>query len=441
VTPDQPLRLKQHAQLIGNHNTATLLGNDGNPSSHQHGNTHISIAAQSPLRQQCASPTKTANIRVRRSDYGTTLLQSPARAGYASRMRQMFTEAGGNHASQVTGNELYPQLANVSRKASPPLIRSPTQIMVPRATIGGSTGHCVESLRLSAVLPTALLSRDEAQPAVHDLSEHSSGSWSNDSGYLVTQLRSRDFSFTVPPNERIHTWLLDVPNEARDLASEDNVEANVSLEQSAEGISLVLGTMYRDEDGLFSDPCELDTCQTQGPGLQATRNDTFMCSSEARYPPAPSRQNRQRAGAVATDSDELTRSNAFEVGRRFALDHNAHIHTPTMQQNPHTPHHSEHDSSMQSHTTQSQILEEGGIQLSPLSPNVCVERGPSRYHSPRKPRDTNRIATPGKAQASSHFHSPGVKENIVLGQQGAACIANPVAPRSNRLGTRFRRPP
>jgi hypothetical protein len=33
-----------------------------------------------------------------------------------------------------------------------------------------------------------------------------------------------------------------------------------------------------------------------------------------------------------------------------------------------------------------QLLEEGGIQPSPLSPNVCVERGPARYHSNRKPQ-------------------------------------------------------
>jgi hypothetical protein len=433
VTPDQTLHSKQNVQPTGYHNTTTLPDSSSHPSSREHGNTKNLVAAPCPSRQQFASPTKTANIRVRRSDYGTTLLQSPARAGYAHRMRQMFEEAGRNHESQLTGNELYPQLANVSRKASPPPIGSPIRSIVPRAIIRGSMEYCLESLCLPAAFPTAVPLKDEAQPAIYDLSERSSGSWSNDSGYLITQPRSRDCSFTVPPNERIYAWLLDVPDEAGDLAN-DNVETDAALEQSGGGVSLLRSTVDRDQDGLL-------TSQTHRPGLQSTLKDPFVCNTEARHPQAPSQRDRQRSRVFATDVGDHTQRNASsEVCKRLDHDHDADVRTPTMQQHSYVPRYREHTWSMQSHATESHILEEGSIQLSPLSPNVCVERGPSRYHSPRKPRDKNKIATPSRFDAPTQFQPPMLKENVVLGQQGAACIASPLAPRSNRLGTRFRRP-
>lgn len=39
---------------------------------------------------------------------------------------------------------------------------------------------------------------------------------------------------------------------------------------------------------------------------------------------------------------------------------------------------------------------EGGCELKPLSPNVCLERGPSRYHSAQRARSTPPTTTPTK---------------------------------------------
>jgi hypothetical protein len=440
VTPDQISRSNHHVQPVGHHNTVALASKDDGPTNGKQSNTHILIAARSPSRQQRASPNKTANIRVRRSDYGTTLLQSPARAGYASRMRQLFEEAGRNHEFQPTGNELYPQLANVSRKASPPPIRSPLRGTVPRGTMGGSTEYRLESLCLSTALPIAVPSKVEAQQITHDLSERSSGSWSNDSGYLITQPLGRDCSFTVPPNERIYTWLLDVPDEQGDLAK-DGIEVDASLEQPGGGINILQEICETDEDGLLSASSNSETSPIQMPGLQSTLNDPFVCNNEGAHPQAPTRRAPHRIEPFATDIEDHTRRNACEVRKRLDFDHSAAPHTPTLQQRSHaSPLFPVHTPSTRSHATESQALEEGSIQLSPLSPNVCIERGPSRYHSPRRSRDANNLVTPSKVHLVTRFQSPQLKENVGLRREGGACVASPLAPRSNRTGTRFRHP-
>jgi hypothetical protein len=87
-----------------------------------------------------------------------------------------------------------------------------------------------------------------------------------------------------------------------------------------------------------------------------------------------------------------------------------------------------------------EAIEEGGVQLSPLSPNVCIERGPSRYHSPRNLHDASDAVTPSKHRPTSLFQSPQLKENVVLQSYDFNETNGPHTSRTNRLETRFRRP-
>jgi hypothetical protein len=345
---------------------------------------------QGSSTHQGASPTKTANIRVRRSNHGSTLLQSPARAGYASRMRQMFEEAG-------RSSTLYSQLPNISRKVSSPSIRSPVQNgIVQQATTSASTKYRLESLCLSMTLPLHVPSRGRTQPKIRHPSERSSGSWSDDSGYIVTQPRERICSLNVPLNERIHTWLVDVPDREGEFPEND-------FEMTAPcWLSLACSSEWHDE--ATSTPCEsfeknqseacptstdLEASRTQMPGLQSVLNDPLVCKNKAQRSQAPTRSHMQGDLPAVAHIEDCTRKCTSSVCKQHNFDDVNQFHTPTLKHQLDTsPQHHGYSSRTPVYPDEAHDLEEGGIKLSPLSPNVCIERGPSRYHSNRKPVNT-----------------------------------------------------
>jgi hypothetical protein len=194
-------------------NDATRLGSGIRPEVYPSGG--IGLREVDGL----GSPTRTANIRVRRSNYGSKLLQSPARPGYASRMRQLFEDAGSDHQEQRKNIAiLYPQLPNISRKAAPSLTNN--TVVVQRANTQASSGYRPESLCLSTNLPVAVSSI--SAPHV-SLIHPSSGSWSDDSGYIVTT-RARSGGCTIEPTERVRNWLLELPNPDEDAGTVDTSE-------------------------------------------------------------------------------------------------------------------------------------------------------------------------------------------------------------------------
>ncbi|CAN9293970.1 unnamed protein product [Alternaria alternata] len=79
------------------------------------------------------------------------------------------------------------------------------------------------------------------------------------------------------------------------------------------------------------------------------------------------------------------------------------------------------------------IFEDGGVQLSPLSPNVCIERGPTRYHSAR--------TSPIKERRAMRYNENRDEDGgIGLAQTEAGVQDSPLAPCKIGAGTRFQHP-
>lgn len=343
--------------------------------------------------QHLASPTRTANVRIRRSNYGcSTLSYSPARAGYATRMRQLFEEAGRVDDSP----KLYPQLPNISRKASASPSRRPLGQL--STTL---PSYRPESLCLATSLPIAEPSVSDAQASLLHPSERSSGSWSDDSGYIVTNSRGRRCSFSVPPKERIYTWLSDIS---------DYEGSHVGVEEQ---------------------PASIQGQQHQNPAdslhvlleSQVASDDPFVTHDDETTPGVPSQLHLPQE---KTHSFHIPR-HVSDVCQRLDLDLQNDTESSTPMITTKTLH------------SESVHLEEGGVQLSPLSPNVCLERGPSRHHSTRQSSDSNIINTPCKDRLYKSFQPGGLKENVVLKQEGVVLTGSPLTARKNILGTRFRR--
>jgi hypothetical protein len=303
------------------------------------------------------SPTRAANIRVRRS---LKLLQSTARAGYTIRMRQIFEDAGNDYPEQQNDTAvLYPQLPNISRKAAPSPLKSPNRNgAAHQATVHASPTYRPESLCLSTKLSLAVPAAGTPHASLLYLSERSSGSWSDDSGYIVTT-RSRSCSPVVPLNERIHTWLLELPDREMSPAQNDTEEK----QQLASDASRCYDT-----------------------------NDPIVCGTSI--------DNNQEPSPFVEDpfvynGNTPSRFELHENGRTAAvLDcRSVRIISDSVEN--------------------SKPLEEVGVQVSPLSPNVCVERGPSRYHSTRKSFETSNVATPSETRFMPTFQAPQLKENVV----------------------------
>jgi hypothetical protein len=336
--------------------------------------THDSTTGRSWSAQQLYSPTTAANIRVRRSTRDSTLLLSPARAGYATRMRQIFEDVGRDQGElQITSRTLYPQLANISRKALPSPPSPP-----PKST-HNSSKYRLESLCLSTNLPSVVASVGQARASLTHQSQRSSGSWSDDSGYILTNSsHTRCSSFTLTPDERIRIWLYELPEWKTGIADADWRMESV-LEQDAKGLSSRGG---RDEMHTFT------SGQTDPFEPKARDYDTNFI-----LPGHGSSEN------VAGDCNQM----GLNPFNRF--------HTPSPKAR-----------------TDPQLLEEGGIQLSPLNPNVCIERGPARYHSNRKPRE---VAMIGARGSPILFRATRLKENVVLKNEGNSNCGSPLKPWGN----------
>jgi hypothetical protein len=330
------------------------------------------------------SPTRTANTRVRRSNYCSKLLQSPARPGYASRMRQLFEDAGSDNQEQRKNIAiLYPQLPNISRKAAP----APTNntVVVQQANTQASPRYCPESLCLSTNLPVAV--SPIGAPHV-SLIHPSSGSWSDDSGYVVTT-RARSGSCTIEPTERVRTWLLELPNPDEDAGTVDTTEeeqlAMIHFQQPDEEVATL--------DGLSQEEDAKSSSSMRGPFV--CDHDALSCLEEL-----GNRSVTERIGYRVL-------RNISDVCKPLNLDHLIQIDKPTLIDAVSTSPKDRGDVRVtREWCNENEALEEGGVQLSPLSPNVCIERGPSQYHSPRKLHDASDAGTTSKHCPTLLFQLP-----------------------------------
>lgn len=361
--------------------------------SRQHTDTFETGSADRWSTPHLGSPARTANVGVRRSHYGSMLSQSPARAGYATRMRQLFEEAG---RIDRDSPRLYPQLPNISRKAS----TSPSK-RIPIHQSTASTSYRPESLCLAPSLPEADPALSDVQASLLYPSERSSGSWSDDSGYIVTSARGQRCSFSVPPRERIYSWLREVSD------SENCVAVCVAEDQNGAGSM---------------------------PEICVDTEDPFVSRVDERQSIDPQR-HRQQFKAYQSFAPR----HVSDVCKRLGLDAQDDPYASPPSPAAYTPLPKKQISAANMSTRNEDIdLEEGGIQLSPLSPNVCLERGPSRHHSKHKLREASTIRTPCKDRTHEPFRPASLKENVVLRRDGIDLNGSPVTARKVVLGTRFR---
>jgi hypothetical protein len=336
-----------------------------------------------------ASATRIANTRIRRSYHDSTLLQSPARPGHAARMRQIFEDASREHQTlqHNTDDTLYPQLPNISRKASPQEHSSRQYQHQPlrNSTLCRPESLCMATNSLQIVPQQAQMHRSP-------VSEDTSESWSDDLGYFVSGSLNQSSTLAVTPQERIAAWLTHVEDGA-DAGGNEN------------------GTRCDCGESPHVGPSEVD----DGDDLTSTKSlsEQHMHISQTRTPiehvPDPFLQ-------------DISSSNPFLfpiTGQSMPLPPRTNIlpdTASTVMIRAHRP-----------CTIQRVVPDQGGIQLSPLSPNVCIERGPARYHSTRR---HDHDQTPTKKRS---------KENAVVrstcgrgSEEGSPCKVG--------VGTRFQHP-
>ncbi|KAF1913741.1 hypothetical protein BDU57DRAFT_320822 [Ampelomyces quisqualis] len=400
---------------------------------HLHGAGEVTTALHNWSGQQPESPTRTANIRIRRSRYGSALLQSPARAGHTACMQQIFEAVGhSQHELHSTPTALYPQLPNISRKALPTLDRSPdaSVALQPKATCP-SKKYYPKSLCLSTNLSRVVASASEAHASLTHTSNRSSGSWSDDSGYIATNLRARGHSFNM--DERIHDWL-------RALSGPESQDSKGLNEQcpstpDEHHVLVHIGRTGRSQAGSSQ---SRHVHQEKGL-VMAELSDPFVCDIDGRHLTTASSSDVQGHGTMAIGHANVTKKPMSHVSNRQSA---IPLHGSCIRMSRSVLKHSPPRSFFVGKTDTSplghEVLDEGGVQLSPLTPDVCTERGPSRYHN-RNLKKTCNTKTPSRARPTMTFQAPLLKENDFLKELGSYKSDDLFTPSGSRTGTRFRR--
>jgi hypothetical protein len=408
VTPNQRLRSIRSSRLLRissaqpspdggillgpSENTHTFSATDGILTSNGPSQVIATPSMGSDADPWIASPSKLANIRIRRCHNGSSLLQSPARAGHTARMKQIFEEAGREqHTPQVDKGVLYPQLPNISRKASPPPEHS--QHHTPHS----SPIRRPESLCMSNISPTRRpeslcmstspfrIVSQQPQGDRFSVSEQSSESWSDDSGYFVASSRNQTANLTVCAIERITDWLVSVAASKSEEGLVDPIgDERCDSRQSLQYAHSELDDYFSTKDFEHLPPPFFENYKSCPP-LPPMSQDPFV--RDENVTSGPSLFNRRQIprpfpttnSLAATSSTVIIRPHPSPIKR-----HNSAFNTLPL------------DSTPQRSPSKNLILEEGGVQLSPLSPNVCIERGPSRYHSAHRRSNADHTGTPTK---------------------------------------------
>ncbi|KAI1679527.1 hypothetical protein KJE20_10167 [Pyrenophora tritici-repentis] len=297
----------------------------------------------------------------------------------------------GNQTPQPNRDTLYPQLPNISRKASsPPEHNATGERQTPHSPIRRPESLCMSTNSF----------RYRLHAECTAVSEASSESWSDDSGYFIAGSRARSSSVAVPPVERISDWLLNVSPSEVEHTTEVAEHQIDSLTPSPEPLP------WENHD---------DTLQSH------TSHPKRATTSS---PPDP---------FVEEDKHKLKRHSLFNSDKRVVLDNL--IATP--------PHHStvtirslSHNPPISPQPTRTLLDDDGGVQLSPLSPNVCIERGPARHHSAHR---NEPLSSPVQDRHPAHIRRLRFEENRPTG-----LTLDPPRGRKNTLaackigvGTRF----
>ncbi|KAF5850648.1 hypothetical protein GGP41_010302 [Bipolaris sorokiniana] len=323
-------------------------------------------------RPRPVSPLGLANVRIRRSHHGSRLLQSPARAGHAARMRQLFEDASHEQQTLQPAHLPYPQLPNISAKASSPLARC--------GHVHNHSQQATSPVRRleSLCIPTTLL--PSPRPGFAKTSQQSSESWSDDSGYLIPGSRSK-------PN----------PKSIRASVLDDHISKWLT------GVSTPNG---------------------HEPYAKPPQPNTY---SRPQFCQRSSSNFSETASRSGQEALEAPSANTVTIRDVFHTRTESTIH-------PTTPLHS------RPRDANNQVLSpDPDLELSPLSPNVCIERGPSRYHSSR---NLHSAASPTKSLYVSSKENATPPNDITShhAQRGSSGGGAQESPCKIGIGTRFQHP-
>ncbi|ENI09758.1 hypothetical protein COCC4DRAFT_36145 [Bipolaris maydis ATCC 48331] len=321
-------------------------------------------------RPRPVSPLGPANVRIRRSHRRSPLLHSPARAGHAARMRQLFEDASREQQTLQPAHVPYPQLPNISAKASSPLAR-------PGHVHSHSQQATSPVRRLESLcIPTTLL--PGPQPGFAKTSQQSSESWSDDSGYLIPGSRTKPSPKSIRASvldDRISKWLTGV-------STPNGHEPYAKLPQ-----------------------------RSTHPRPQ------FCQRSSSNFSETASRSGRETLEAPLADT--VTIRHVFHTRTEPTM------HPATLLRS--CPRAANHQA----------LFPDPDLQLSPLSPNVCIERGPSRYHSSRNLRTA---ASPIKSPHVSKENAASTNTLPHHAQRDNSSTCAQVSPCKIGIGTRFQHP-
>ena len=364
------------------------------------------------------SPSRIANIGVRRSEYGSALLQSPARAGHAERMRQIFQQAGREHnAAQAGGGALYPQLPNVSRKTSPPPYHSTRPQQLAHCTSSGCPPNvwCLPP-DVDVVLPWP----DRSERNISRSAEQTSGSWSDDSGYFITASRGHAFNLVVSPDERIYDWLRNLSSS--EIKSMEEPIKDSTNDHHRHHRPKQISTEHNETIG--TDPLTYNRYENNLSSLssQSKGQDQLFLSSSRNL--------------VLKDMSVIHQPFNFSQVEEPLLEHD--IEQPAPSSMPCvSPLQIEECHIKFRGAFEDEALKDASSELSPLSPNVCIERGPSRYHARRKSTHASSNASPCKKPSSLRVQAPQLKENVRQSAEGTSRFGSPLILDAKRLGTRL----
>lgn len=358
----------------------------GSPTCRRHstqsqGSTPRPVAVQDQWRLQFSSPSKVANISVRRPQRGFTLLHSPARPGHSICMKHIFEEASRSYCTQEDTIVHCPQLPKIGRVTSPP--PSHDLASQPSAAYVSTTDRTRSTL--SSTVPLSTTPQKTHPP---------SASWTDDSGYLATQSHDGASTFDISSQERIYDWLSKVPQNQGEGA-DDNL------------------------DPFLHDDCDVGAISRREwqPRQESSRMPFWDNHSSGLALNACKRLDFGQSSPMNRDADDQLVDNLSLT----SLDRMPYKEITT------------------SSLSTCPALEDGSIELSPLSPNVCVQRGPARHHLNRK---RNNAASPlrfCKENPSIQEEAMRMKENFTPQEPDTTRIDSPLALRYGRVGARFGR--
>ncbi len=310
--------------------------------------------------QTLTSPSNAANSSARRRR-DTALLHSPARRSHSACMRQIFDNKQ-QYAFQlpVPPDMSYPSLPNVSR---------PISSLRERLAMGSPTTR-VQSRQPPPLSKDATEAPSAFEPQPRYILDHHSTpseSWSGDSGYLYADGSSvpTDAAAAASSVVRVSDWLsatFDNKSECTWDAVSEDIKQDFTPVRSH---FITHSNSAHDREKLLTNDPRIDICQSRLSVLgQHWRSD--KCT-------------RPNSDDLETQEAEQ-RSNCTGTG-------------------------------IDSAPTPGDRIGPGGLGPSSLSPNVCTDRGPSRYHRDCKAHSTAETS-PSKLTSFRRLQRQQFPENL-----------------------------